>query len=55
MINYLQMWMHTSGAEARMAAEPNLYQSLLDKEHEPLVVEVIQKGTHTFYYHLLFI
>ena len=43
------MWMYSSGAEARMKANPNLYQSLLDKEHNPKLVEDIEKGILRFH------
>ena len=35
--------MYTSGAEDRMLSKPDLYQKLLEAEHDPLVQEAINK------------
>ena len=36
--------MYSSGAEAKMEANPGLYQKLLAEEHDPKLVETIELG-----------
>ena len=38
------MWMHSSGAEARMESNKGLYRRLLSEEHDTKLVETIELG-----------
>ena len=41
---YFKIWMYSSGAEAKLHANPGLYQKLLAEEHDPKLVETIELG-----------
>ena len=40
----LQVWMHVSGAQVKMDANPDLYNTFLRSDHDPEIVEIIEKG-----------
>ena len=40
--------MHVSGAQDKMNAHPDLYNSLLRNDHDQELVEVIDKGRYIF-------
>ena len=42
--DYFKIWMYSSGAEAKMHANPGLFQKLLAEEHDPKLVETIELG-----------
>ncbi len=39
-----QIWMYSSGAEAKLKANPGMYENLLSQQHDPKLVETIQLG-----------
>ena len=42
--DYFKIWMYSSGAEAKMHANPGLYQKLLAEQHDPKLIETIELG-----------
>lgn len=44
-----QVWMKYSGAEERMKSNPNVYATLLEKEIEPAISQVISADVHRTY------
>ena len=38
------MWMYASGAEKKLKENEGMYKSLLEEEHDPHMVDVIDKG-----------
>ena len=43
-----QVWMHVCGAQAKMDAQPDLYNAYLHADHDVEIVELIEKGEHYF-------
>ena len=44
--------MHVSGAQVKMDANPDLYNTFLRSDHDPEIVEIIEKGKVNSYCHV---